>query len=287
MTIYRSKQGKEKILSLYDSQIKELNIPFNYIYIDTSFGKTHLIETGNFDEEPLLVFHGGNSTTAYNLLNIDYLLNYFHIFAVDTIGHPGKSAEVSLSSYNYDYGKWASEVISKLGYESIACFSGSFGSGVLAKTVCIAPQKIKKALLYVPSGINNAFPLKYFGMLMPMAMFLITNKDKWLIKTLLPLSINEENIDKNLFKTAKLSIKYSKIKTGMPSNVDTKFLKRYTNPVLVMVGEKDIMFPASKVIERVKSVLPQSITYILKDRGHINILTTKEKEMILKFFKES
>ena len=49
MTIYRSKQGKEKILSLYDSQIKELNIPFNDIYIDTSFGKTHLIETGNFD----------------------------------------------------------------------------------------------------------------------------------------------------------------------------------------------------------------------------------------------
>lgn len=47
------------------------------------------------------------------------------------------------------------------------------------------------------------------------------------------------------------------------------------------------MNQSSKVIERVKSALPQSITYILKDCGHINILTTKEKEMILKLFKES
>lgn len=38
------------------------------------------------------------------------------ICAVDTIGYPGKSAEVSLSARNYDYGKWAGEVIDALGY---------------------------------------------------------------------------------------------------------------------------------------------------------------------------
>lgn len=119
MTIYRFKEGKEKILKPNDSQIKELNIPFKDIYIDTSIGKTHLIKTGNFNKEALLVFHGGNSTTAYNLLNIDYLLNDFHVFTFNTMGIPRKSAEVSLSPNNYDYRKWACEVISKLGYESI------------------------------------------------------------------------------------------------------------------------------------------------------------------------
>ena len=71
-------------------------------------------------------------------------MNDFHIYAVDTIGHPGKSAEVSLSPYNYDYGKWAAEVIEKLGYENISCFGGSFGAGIIAKTMCVAPDKIKK-----------------------------------------------------------------------------------------------------------------------------------------------
>lgn len=80
-----------------------LDKKFEDIYIDTTFGKTHLIETGNFTGVPLLVFHGGNATTAYNLLGCDFLMKDFHIYAVDTIGHPGKSAEVFLSPNNYDY----------------------------------------------------------------------------------------------------------------------------------------------------------------------------------------
>ena len=105
MSIYKSDKDKEAILSLYERQLERLDKKFEDIYIDTTFGKTHLIETGNFTGVPLLVFHGGNATTAYNLLGCDFLMKDFHIYAVDTIGHPGKSAEVCLSPNNYDYGR--------------------------------------------------------------------------------------------------------------------------------------------------------------------------------------
>ncbi len=111
------------------------------IYVKTSFGKTHLVETGNKAGKPLLVFHGGNATTAYNLLMCQFLLNNFHIYAVNTNGHPGKSDEVCLSHKGYAYGQWVSEVIDKLGYDSISCLGGSFGGGILAKLMCTAPQK--------------------------------------------------------------------------------------------------------------------------------------------------
>ena len=71
-TIYRSIEGKEKIINLYDSQLSRLKWPWKDVYVDTSFGKTHIIETGNLSGEPLLVFHGGNATTAYNLLACDF-----------------------------------------------------------------------------------------------------------------------------------------------------------------------------------------------------------------------
>ncbi len=67
-SIYKSEQGKEEIINLYDSQLSRLNKPWNDVYLDTSFGRTHIVETGNLLGEPLLVFHGGNATTAYNLL---------------------------------------------------------------------------------------------------------------------------------------------------------------------------------------------------------------------------
>ena len=91
-TIYKSEEGKKKVLYLYDQQIGRLNVPYKDIYVETSFGKTHLIETGCPQGEPLLVFHGGNATTAYNLLACSFLFRDFRIYAVDTIGQPGKTA---------------------------------------------------------------------------------------------------------------------------------------------------------------------------------------------------
>ena len=67
-SIYRSEEGKNKILELYNSQLSRLSVPWKDVYVETSFGRTHVVETGNIEGEPLLVFHGGNATTAYNLL---------------------------------------------------------------------------------------------------------------------------------------------------------------------------------------------------------------------------
>lgn len=285
MTIYRSTTGKEEILALYDKQLKRLENVYSDKWISTSFGETHVIETGNLEGEPLLVFHGGNATTAYNLLACDFLMKDFHIYAVDTIGHPGKSAEVSLSPKNYDYGKWAGEVISQLGYESICCFGGSFGAGIIAKTMCAAPDKVKKAVLYVPSGIKNAPAINSISMMFPMIMYWITHEDKWLRKCMLPMAVTEENITEDIYETAKLSINYSKVKSGMPSDVAEKDMKQCNAPTLVMAAEKDCLFPAKGVIPRAEKIIKNVTTYLLEDRGHMSSLTDKEKQMIIEFLR--
>lgn len=285
MSIYKSDAGKNKILKLYDEQLKRLKTAYSDKWISTSFGETHLIETGNSAGTPLLVFHGGNATTAYNLLACDFLLKDFHIYAVDTIGHPGKSAEVSLSARNYDYGKWAGEVINALGYESICCFGGSFGGGILAKTMCAAPDKVKRAVLYVPAGIKNAPAINSMSMMFPMILYWITHKDKWLKKCILPMAITEENITKDIYETAKLSIDYSKVKTGMPSNVAKKDMKKCKAPTLVMAGENDCLFPAKGVLPRAQQIIENVTTYLLEGRGHMNSLTEQEKQMIIDFLK--
>ena len=283
MTIYKSLAGKDEILKLYDKQLDRLKVDYFDKYISTSFGSTHLIETGNLQGIPLFVFHGGNATTAYNLLFCDFLMKDFHIYAVDTIGHPGKSAEISLSARNYDYGKWASEVISAIGYESMCCFGGSFGAGILAKTMCVAPEKIKRAVLYVPSAIRNAPAISSISMMFPMILYWITHKDEWLKKCMLPMAITEDNITTDIYETAKLSICHSKVKAGMPSNVSEKYMKKCKAPTLVMAAEKDCLFPAKGVISRAKQIITNCTTYLVENRGHMSNLTEEEKQIITKF----
>lgn len=47
---------------------------------------------------------------------------------------------------------------------------------------------------------------------------------------------------------------------------------------------KSSLFPAGKVLPKVKKAWRQSERYLLKDRGHINELTNEEKKKIIDFF---
>ena len=284
-SIYRSEKGKKEILDLYDAQLSRIACPYTDIYVDTSFGKTHLIETGDRQKDPLLVFHGGNATTAYNLLACDFLFRDFHIYAVDTIGHPGKSAETSLSASGYDYGIWAGEVVDALGFDRIRLFGGSFGGGIIAKTMCAVPDKVEKAVLYIPAGIRNAPAIRSADMMFPMIMYWVTKKDKWLKKCFLPMAITMDNVTDDIYQTAKLSIDYVKIKTAMPSDVDEDRMKKCLAPALVMAAERDCLFPGQGVIERAEKIIPNCRTYLLLDRGHMHFLTEEEKRMIVEFLK--
>ncbi|MGN0537270.1 MAG: alpha/beta fold hydrolase [Acutalibacteraceae bacterium] len=282
-SIYRNEKSKNAVLELYDRQIEELNISYKDLYVDTTFGKTHLIECGNSEGKPLLVFHGGNATTAYNLKYCHFLLPHFHIYAVDTIGHPGKSAEKEVSSYGQDYGKWAVEVIKSLGFEKMACFGGSFGGGILVKAMCVAPEVIEKSVLLVPAAIKNAPLYKSINMAFPMLMYWLTHKEKWLIKCFLPITLTEQGITEDFLVTARCSIDNVKIKSVMPQNESCESLGKYHNPVLVMAAEKDQLFPANSVLPKVEKVWKQSVIYSLKDRGHMNKLTCAEEKMIIDF----
>lgn len=261
-------------------------MPFSDIYIRTSFGRTHLVETGNQTGKPLLVFHGGNATTAYNLLMCNFLLNDFHIYAVDTIGHPGKSDEVCLSHKGYDYGKWASEVIDQIGYDSIACLGGSYGGGILAKLMCVAPKKIERAVLIVPAGISNAIPFSAMAMLIPLIQYRMTKQEKYLVKTALYMALREEVLDEDTLDILKDSFDNVKIKAAMPTNIAKKRLSGYCSPTLIIASDKDCLFPARKVLRRARRMIADCQTITLKESGHMHILPQTEKERIAVFLAE-
>lgn len=287
MTIYKHPDSKSIMLALYDKQLHSLNRPFNDIYLETRFGKTHVVEIGNMAGEPLLVFHGGNAATAFGLLSCGFLLDQFHVYAVDTIGHPGKSAETCLSAKNEDYGFWAADVIEGLGYEKMCCYGGSFGAGIISKLMCAAPERIEKAVIEVPSGIKNAPSIGLVIMMVPMVLFQLTHKDKWLVKCLQPMTLEPCDPSSTLFETVKCIMNHVKIKAGMPTDADPHKMAHYNAPTLVIASELDCMFPASLVIPQAQQIIKDCQTYELKGQGHFHYLSQEEEQMIIAFYCET
>lgn len=285
--VYKSKVSEKALIDLYDKQLARLNIVFEDIYVETRFGLSHVIKTGNKEGKPVLLFHGGNSTAPYYLAGFRDLLEHFCIYTVDTIGHPGKSAQTVLSAKTMDYGVWASDVITALGFEKICCIGGSYGGGVLVKLMCVSPEKVEKSVLIVPSGISNVSTFHVMiNMGIPMMMYIITKNEYWLRKTILLMAMDEKNIDEDTYEMVKYSFKHAVVKAGLPSNVPQEELKKFTSPTLLIAAENDCLFPGEKVINKAKMILPNLKTVLLHGQGHLCILPNNIMKRVVEFISE-
>ena len=285
--VYKSKQSEALLMELYDKQLKSLNIKHEDLYVDTRFGKAHVVKYGNLDGKPLLVIHGGNNTTPYSLRYFSTLPSHFCIYAVDTVGHPGKSSQTVVSHKTMEYGEWASDVITSLGFEKMNCVGGSFGGGILAKLMCVAPEKVEKAILIVPAGIANVSTFNLMATMgVPMICYIITKKDKWLKKAVMPMAMDEKKIDDATYEMVKFSFEHVAVKAGMPSNVKAEDMQKYTGPALVIVSEHDNMFPSKKVIAKAEKMILNLKTHVLKGQGHMFSLTDEAIDMIVQFINE-
>ncbi|MDD3402414.1 MAG: hypothetical protein PHQ72_03525 [Hespellia sp.] len=133
--------------------------------------------------------------------------------------------------------------------------------------------------------MKNEPAIKLIRMAFPMIMYWITHNQKWFIKCMMPMAVTVDNIDDDIFETAKCSIDNAKIKAGMPSNVNPKDMRKCLAPTLVLAGENDCMFPADLVIPQSEKIITNCTTYLLQDRGHMNKLTKTEQDKVIEFLK--
>ncbi|MFX0174144.1 MAG: alpha/beta hydrolase, partial [Candidatus Hodarchaeota archaeon] len=87
-SIYRSSEGKNVLLDIYDKQLSNLNRKYEDIYVQTRYGKTHIINIGRKNSIPLICLHGGNSNIPDMLISNLPMLENFNIYSIDIIGHP-------------------------------------------------------------------------------------------------------------------------------------------------------------------------------------------------------
>ena len=96
-SLFKTEKGKKEILSLYDAKLNELNIEFEYIKVNTTFGETNIIVTGNPSNPPIIIVHGSNGCAPIALETYPNLNKSFRVYAVDVLAQTTKSAETRFS----------------------------------------------------------------------------------------------------------------------------------------------------------------------------------------------
>ncbi|WP_405130515.1 alpha/beta hydrolase [Paenibacillus sp. FSL H8-0317] len=265
-SIYRSEEGKSSILEEYEIYLNELGEKFTREYVETRFGKTHVLLTGPLDGKPLFILQGGNCVNPMTLSWFSSLFKEYRIIAPDTIGHPGYSEEASISTRFDSLALWVSDLLDYYDIEKSAFIGPSFGGGIILRLATYIPERISCAVLVAPAGLAVNSKIKTAqDITLPLVKYRMTSSPSSLQKITDNMSCNcMKEMDKNII--GKL-FKYVSIDQDLPKLTEREELVNYTSPTLLLVGEKDVFFPADKCIERAQKII-QNVQAIKYDTGH-------------------
>lgn len=148
--VYKSEKGKKEIIKTYDILLSKWGIAYSEIDIDTRYGSTHIITAGKIDNPPLVLFHGvGDDSAMMWVYNAKAWSSKYRIYAIDTIGGPGKSVPNEYYNENFDMLLWVDDVLKELdikkanfaGVSNGAYITQSYGArrpSKCIKLVCMA-----------------------------------------------------------------------------------------------------------------------------------------------------
>ena len=256
-SIYKSEAGREQVLAAYDEATDCLQAPNRaHRTVQTRFGDTHVLVCGPEDATPVISFHGGNSFNADTLAWFPDVIDRFRVYAPDTIGHPGRSAETRLSPGDLSYGEWAADVMASLGLEHAAALGVSYGAGIIMRLAAVAPRRLDKAALVVPSGLVKPKTTSMMKMVVPWLRYTVSPSRASVVRMLQPL-FADEPVGDEVVDTLGVIFQNVRIETGLPRPADAHELTGLDAPVLVLAAELDLLFPASRVNPRAQEIIPQ------------------------------
>ena len=260
-------------------------INFRKLEVETCLGVVHILNAGNKEGRPVIIFHEENSTCVYCLNQYKSLLNDYNVYVCDITRQLGY-----LSKHTDSYGEWASDIIEGLGYKKMICIGESFGGQVIIKLMCFSPSKIIKSVLISPYGIIKVQRFKlFFHSMIPRFLYKLTKKQKFLYKSINAFVLCDGSKEE-CNELSKKVFNYVKPSAAFSETINPYDAAMCLSPTLVFAGEKDLIFSSSKLLKAAKDSFFNSSIYLIRNCAHIAFLSDNVcreiNQEIIKFLKE-
>lgn len=266
-TLYSSKDAQKEILTLYQKQYARIKQPKD-LWITTSFGKTHIIRSGDTTLPALVLVHGVNACAPLALNEVPNLTDSFCVYAVDVVGQPNLSAPTRPKMKSLEYGNWLNQVINQLPADSVTLVGVSMGGFISLNALQQPSDKISKTFVIVPGGIKNGnvFTLLTKAFL-PMKRFQKHQREKDLNQFLSASGTDFSPMIKQWMSAVVLNFKMD---TSPIPTISKKKAKQIKTPLYIISSKNDLFFPGDKVLKRSKKIFPSLVdTKLLIDSKHI------------------
>lgn len=253
-SIFTSASGEQKFQEVYEQNMNSWTVSYESRFVNTTYGKTHVLISGPEHGEPMILLHGMTVNSTMWAQNISALSERYRTYCIDTLGDYGRSVvKVPLKS-RHDCNEWLSEVMDSLGLKNAIFVGHSMGGWLSLNFALACPEKVKKLVLLAPIASILRLPLAFMMKVYPVMLRPTREKVlrlwKWFLargSRLHPL-MEEQIVQGWMNCRPQLRV--------IPNVFKKRELLSLQPKTLFLVGAEEVVYSPSRAIKRVSQLLP-------------------------------
>lgn len=297
--LYKTPEGYAAVMQWYESALAGLEVAHSSHDVETRFGRTHMLVMGPPDGPPLVMVQGYGASAPLWYKQFPALAQRCRIYALDTVGQPGRSAPTPLSLAGEDYALWLLDVLDALELPQADMMGVCLGGWAVLRLGIMAPERLRRAVLLSPVGLAR-FKV-YLRSGVPLILNMRGDPEKYaqrlMVEAFTPPGSNL-SFDRQLARALMLSIRHYRIgvaagllgqqarpvELARALRVLLRFvrsepaaeLRRFTAPALLLVGQHEAIYNPQRAVQRALAAMPRLQAEIVPAAGHAAIYDRPE-----------
>lgn len=280
---FRSPQAHSSLLASYAHVLARWPVPHESRYVETRYGRAHVLASGPAYAPPVVLLHGGGGNATTWVHNIARLAGSLQVYAVDIIGDAGRT-EGKRPLTEDAYCNWLEDVLIGIGRPKVGLCGASFGAWLAAAYTRQTMRRVSKLALLAPPNLESlrigtvlravlaaAFPserqVRAFHALVssPMA----PEPPPWAMDDLL------------------VRWRCQRGSPRPPGRMTDADLRALPKGSLLMLGEDEVLYDPMRARARVNALAPHVRVELLPDAGHTIAFDQAEKvgDALVEFFR--
>lgn len=285
VSIFKNEAAEKEYYLCYERSLAMFETDFTSLHIPTTFGETHVLCFGDKSKKPLLLLHGMTMSSTMWYPNMKQLIQERCVYAIDVIGDFGKSKPLIAIKNKKDAGKWILEVLNALHFNKVDLAGHSMGGFLSLNFALTYPERLSKLMLYAPAGTFHKINLKFFGKIYPALLF---HTEKWIDNAFEWFSGKGEPLHPVFRSQVIAGYRYAKpLLQLMPSVFSEAEFNSFQVPTLLLIGDKEVIYPAKKAITNAQNMIPNLESHLIAGASHSLTMEHADvvNELTLRFLK--
>lgn len=263
---WKTDNGRKEYLRAYDAALALWSAPYDLRSIPTRFGPTRAVVSGAADAPTLLLLPAATGIGALQWYpNVAALADHYHVVALDFVGGPGGGTQTRAMIDRHDYAAWLTDVLDDLRVER-AAFVGSSQGGWIVLNLCVMnPERVTSAALLAPAA--SLLPFSW-----QTKVSLRLHPPGWAAAPALRAIVGPDvEVDDRLVHVMAAGLRHFRYqqRSVFPDVFGETALSKVDAPLLVMIGDREIIYEPRAALERAAALMPQARTKLVQEGGHL------------------